>query len=46
MRQQRYLMGLGAAFIVPLQEIDDECGAGGLDNTEDKQQNDHHQRDS
>jgi hypothetical protein len=39
-------MDLGAAFIVPLQAIDDECGAGGLDNTEDKQQNDHHQRDS
>jgi ribonuclease HII len=39
----KYLTGLCAAFIVPLQERDDECGTKRLNNTEDKEQNDHHQ---
>ncbi len=38
------LMGLGAALVVPLHERHDQCGTGGLDHTEEKQQNNHHQR--
>ena len=41
MRQRRYLTGLCAAWVVPLHERHDGCGAGRLDHTEDKQQNNH-----
>jgi hypothetical protein len=45
-RQRRCLMSLGTALVVPLQERHDECGACWLDNMEQVQQNDHHQRDT
>jgi hypothetical protein len=41
-----YLLGIGAAFIVMLHEIHDECSISWLDNMEQVQQHNHDQRDS